>query len=205
MSPCLFTFSKRAPEFSGSDMWGEEVLAAALKLQGPRPLAESWPPLVKVVKDKEVVQAAESVVIQRGFSDVCCHWPLHIPFVMSLGQPIHLKPSLKFLAMERELILKVTAFPAKYCRISHFLFQLLCSPDNRKLARIVPVMITPRDVLTWCILQVKYNQLDSSKVEAFLQGRGQEVLRDELKKPKLLADMLLDLMRYSITFNHFNP
>jgi len=56
---------------------------------------------------------------------------------------------------------------------------------------------------------VKYNQLDSSKVEAFLhdvvEGRGQEVLRDELKKPKLLADMLLDLMRCSITFNHFDP
>lgn len=65
--------------------------------------------------------------------------------MMSLGQPIHRKPSLKFLALKRELILKVTAFPAKCCGISHFLFQLLCSPDNRKLARIVPVMITPRD------------------------------------------------------------
>lgn len=56
---------------------------------------------------------------------------------------------------------------------------------------------------------MKYDQLDSSKVEAFLhdvvEGRGQDVLRDELKKPKLLADMLLDLLRYSIAFNHFNP
>ena len=51
-------------------------MAAALKLQGPRPLADSWPPL-SVVKDKEVVQAAEKCDSER-VSDVCCHGPLHI-------------------------------------------------------------------------------------------------------------------------------
>lgn len=83
---------------------------------------------------------------------------------MSLGQPIHRKPSLKFLATKRELILKVTAFPAKCCGISHFLFQLLCSPNNRKLARIVPVMITPRDVLMYLAGEIQSARL--------LKGRG---------------------------------
>lgn len=90
-------------------------MAAALKLQGPRPLAESWPPLVKVVKDKEVVQAAEKCDVREGFRRLL-PLALHIPFMMSLGQPIHRKPSLQFLALKREVILNSYCLSSKVLR-----------------------------------------------------------------------------------------
>ena len=159
MSPCL-TFSKMVGIFRfRHDAWGEVVLAAGLKLQGPRPLAESWPPL-SVVKDKEVVKAGV-LWFREGFR---CLLPCDESCFTCFGTSKTSKTFTRISSNEARLNLESYSLSSKVLWDISFSVPIAMQSQQQKACKNCPCDDYSRDVLMYLAGEIQSAWL--------LKGRG---------------------------------